>query len=60
MVVLREHGFAGQMDRQTVEKSHFGGFGDEDEDEDGVRIHACAYIRRMLIHCLACTKKVEI
>ncbi|KAI0776188.1 Nop14-like protein [Trametes elegans] len=24
----------GQMDRRTVEKSHFGGFGDEDEDDD--------------------------
>ncbi|KAH9855079.1 Nop14-like protein [Lenzites betulinus] len=23
-----------QMDRRTVERSHFGGFGDEDEDED--------------------------
>ena len=31
------------MDRRTVEKSHFGGFGDEedeDEDEEGVCIHS--------------------
>ena len=25
----------GQMDRRTVERSHFGGFGEEDEDEAG-------------------------
>lgn len=25
---------AGQIDSRTVQRSHFGGFGDEDEDED--------------------------
>ena len=33
------------MDKRTVEKSHFGGFGDEDddeEDEDEVRTRFCA------------------
>ena len=53
------HGIAGLLDRRTVEKSHFGGFGDEDaegeEDADEVCAHFGQHAIKVLIPWLACT-----